>query len=137
MIWALGSEDTVQSQLRPHLIHWDGTTWRQTPLPDGPAGFGRYRIVVIGPGDSWTVGEQSGLNGTGFTAAALHWDGQRWQTVPLPNVGRYSRLFSVAARATDDVCIGMARTGLPLRSPCCRLRPPTGSGFPRWRVRPV
>lgn len=102
-VWALGSGDSIEVQRRPHLVHWDGTTWRQTPLPDEQNDLNLYRIAAISPGDAWAVGER-GIQGlTDLAAIALHWDGQTWREVPVPDVGRYPRLFSVSARATNDV----------------------------------
>lgn len=78
------------------LAHWDGTRWTVTPHPTAP-GLSFVDIAGSAPDDVWVVGRQNGVlmqlpgDGPGEQSqlskpAAMHWDGQAWALVPLPEL---------------------------------------------------
>lgn len=77
--WAAGSYDVRgDPPTRAVLLHWDGTSWRQAPIP-GRIGD----LSVLGAssaGNAWAMGE----NGPLGPWVALHWDGSRWRRAPAP-----------------------------------------------------
>jgi hypothetical protein len=64
-------------------------------------------VAAVAPDDAWAVGSYQ-EKGTRLDEPAtdrplaLHWDGNRWTVVQLPDVGQ-GGLNGVAARAADDV----------------------------------
>lgn len=60
-IWASGSLAYTQGSFnRPLLMHYDGTTWSQTPTdPDGPDGGTLFSVDAVENGEVWAVGISS------------------------------------------------------------------------------
>jgi aldose sugar dehydrogenase len=108
-VWAVGYyTDTIASEntVRPLLIRWDTSGWRQVPGPDfGPDIDARLiGVEVLGENDVWAVGNlqptPSGMEET----LILHYNGTSWTRVPSPNVGgTLNFLRGVAGTASDDV----------------------------------
>lgn len=96
-VWAAGHvrEGGVY---RPLVLHYDGTAWTESPLPDlGPSGY-LNAISAAGPDDVWV----SGFTGTEAESGPLllHWDGTAWRTMPTPAPGAHgtdlTRLYAAA-----------------------------------------
>jgi hypothetical protein len=68
----------VDSRLRDHqvLVHWNGTTWQQSPNP-APTLSGLADIAAVSATDIWAVGS----TGSYPTAVILHWNGTKWTQV--------------------------------------------------------
>jgi hypothetical protein len=109
-VWAVGLLDTEQGGT-PLALHWDGRDWSVAEMPDtGEPESHLWAASAISSGDVWAVGNWARpgqLEGGGL---ALHWDGTRWQNVPVPKAppvaetgGPYDSLESVSASASDDV----------------------------------
>lgn len=91
----------VNTRRGGRLGHWDGTGWRLYPEM-GFVGTSEVSnaLLAFSPHDVWAVGE-AGL-GPGVSSSpanlrkpwlqnhltALHWDGVRWHSVPMPSLGR-------------------------------------------------
>ncbi|MDX6480929.1 MAG: hypothetical protein QOG85_1439 [Gaiellaceae bacterium] len=75
---------------------WDGKSWRNVPGPH-VSGY-PPSVFVVGRDDVWAVGAFS-------PAAAEHWNGIRWTSVPLPDSLTWPsvRLSSVSASGPRDV----------------------------------
>ena len=77
-VWAVGGQrDVGDSDERPLVEHWDGTSWS---IVDQPADKGRaYSVGASGPDDVWVVGD---------LPISEHWDGTTWTdtTLELPEV---------------------------------------------------
>jgi hypothetical protein len=114
-VWAVGSSLNVPETTSETLtVHWDGSRWAIVPSPnvEPEPGTGNIdntliAVAVTAPDDAWAVGsfEEKGLRHvlpTTNRPLALHWDGIRWRTFPLPDVGQ-GDLNGVAAVDRDDV----------------------------------
>ncbi|GAC1398097.1 MAG: hypothetical protein NVSMB65_16760 [Chloroflexota bacterium] len=87
-VWAVG-----RSAFGPLAEHWDGTRWQVVPTaPSGSAGGGLTSIAVVAANDIWAAGDRVAVTantrwevaGSASGALVEHWDGTRWQRVPVP-----------------------------------------------------
>ena len=105
-VWAVG-DHTVKGADRTLVQHWNGRTWSTVPSPSpgGPTGSGLNGVAAISADNVWAVGQyQTALDGA--RALVLHWNGQRWRQIPVPNPGgehRDSVLFAVSAVSATNV----------------------------------
>ncbi|HEX5302905.1 MAG TPA: hypothetical protein VFW50_38520, partial [Streptosporangiaceae bacterium] len=103
-IWAVGTDSNADGSAEQGLIlHWDGTSWTQTPSPS-PGRFVQLNAVhAISASDAWAVGTFS--DGSAFQTLTLHWDGKAWTQKPSPNPGpgANDQLTSVTATSGGDV----------------------------------
>jgi hypothetical protein len=77
-----------------HIVHWDGTAWRNTPAAPGWSGL--YSIHAISPGDIWATSHSN------FLPLIEHWDGIRWSRVPVTLRDGVEELRVAAVGATAD-----------------------------------
>ncbi|MQY07352.1 beta propeller repeat protein [Actinomadura macrotermitis] len=70
--WAVGSQNDPGSM--PAVAHYDGTAWKQVPLPaeTGPGWF--LKVVPVATDDVWAIMQKR----------LLHWNGSAWTLVALP-----------------------------------------------------
>ena len=109
--WAVGEyQGEGERQTAPLTLHWDGAQWELVPAPplqsadgDPPGIEGALRAVsATTPDDVWAVGSESG-DTHASSPLILHWDGARWDRIPISGpVGAGVGLSAVAARARDD-----------------------------------
>jgi hypothetical protein len=101
--WAIGTYLPGQRETS-FTLHWDGTSWKQVPLPSSIVGT--YNVLsgvaAISPTDAWATGTD--LSGGQTKALLLHWNGTAWQQVPIAGVGGLGGVS--AASATDIWAIG-------------------------------
>ena len=108
--WAVGLQDAEQGGV-PLGLHWDGRSWSVAEMPEtGEPESHLWATSALSSGDVWAVGNWARpgkLEGGGL---ALHWDGTRWQDVPVPQAppvadtgGPYDSLESVSGSGSDDV----------------------------------
>ncbi|MEV5793434.1 hypothetical protein [Streptomyces sp. NPDC052192] len=83
-IWAVGTENNGRANA--HLLHYDGTGWKQEPLP-AALGDSLYppRFEEVGENQLW-LRPQSDASGSDRNWA--RWDGIRWSAVPNPPPGK-------------------------------------------------
>ncbi len=97
-VWIVGTQDgpmiganTVGTVT--FAMHWDGTSWQETPTPDPSKRYDNlHGVVALGPSDAWAAGYveyplHAGQSDNDRTLV-LHWNGRRWTTVPSPNASR-------------------------------------------------
>lgn len=77
-VWAVGAFGDINGDFRHLIMHYDGTTWTQSPLPANLANIGGelFDVEAIAPNDVWAVGDLV----TGGILL-LHYDGTGWQRV--------------------------------------------------------
>ena len=68
-VWAVG-----WFRGRALILHWEGTTWRASPIPRVPYGSVLYDVDVRGRNDVWAVGRAG-------QPLVLHWNGRRWKRI--------------------------------------------------------
>jgi hypothetical protein len=117
-VWASGLADNVNGQnLRvPYVLHWTGTQWIMTKVPNlGTEGSRLNGIQVLSPTDAWTVGQTQESNGA-IRTLTEQYNGSAWTIVPSPDPGSLANrsdnsldavttagagnLFAVGARET-------------------------------------
>ena len=91
----------VSRWTRPLLLHWDGSSWREQSLPWGRRPVTLDKLVATGPSSVWVVSTGQEDSATGLPSLIEHWNGTRWQEVPLP-FGRTDPLSGFSATAWDD-----------------------------------
>jgi hypothetical protein len=85
------------------IEHWDGHRWRESGTSrlggiGGIGGIGAFNDIAFNsPRDGWAVGVSQ------RTSLTVHWDGNRWATVPSRLRVDRDGLVSVAAMSADDV----------------------------------
>ncbi|MEW1569129.1 hypothetical protein AB0454_39990 [Streptomyces sp. NPDC093509] len=74
-VWVAARRPGGDGTCRSFLRHRTAAGWSAVDLPSVVC---VHAMHALSPGDVWAVGESRGR------PAALHWDGHRWRTVPLP-----------------------------------------------------
>ena len=73
-VWAVGFKGGTD--FATVALHWNGTTWQQTPTPN-PAGNAYLTAVTAGgPGNTWAVGDIQTSHH--LPPLRLQWNGHRW-----------------------------------------------------------
>jgi alpha-tubulin suppressor-like RCC1 family protein len=125
-IWASGYEGNVNDQLfsQPYMLHWDGTSWSLTNVPDtGTEGSLLSDTVALSASDVWAVGDTDQTDG-GLLALTEHYNGTSWSISPALDPGQLaaapdSTLAGVASPAAGTLwTVGAQET----QGQCC-LRP--------------
>ena len=105
--WAVGR--FVGGDVRPLVLHWNGTVWSQRLVDDltglGPAHF--FSVSARSNHDVWAVGVylEYVFDQTRQVPLIMHWDGSTWTRMPAPYPSRQEAgLDGVAViPGTDDV----------------------------------
>ncbi len=95
-VWASGFANNVNDKnLRaPYVLHWNGTSWKLTNVPDPNAtkeGSMLNSIEVLSPTDAWAVGQTQKNNGSILTLTE-QFNGSSWTVIPSPNPGMIGNL---------------------------------------------
>lgn len=105
-IWAAGfSFDCTTAELKPMVIHWNGSAWQVAPTPklrtnDNSSFNG---ILALATDNVYAVGYTPAANGE-VLSLIEHWNGQAWSIVPSPNVKNHGNiLFSITANSPTDM----------------------------------
>jgi hypothetical protein len=108
--WAVGYTGTSASNVKPLLLHWDGTRWSQAA--GVPAVAGELAGIAVSGHSGWAVGV-SVVAGQG-RPLVLRWDGTRWHQVTVPPGPAHSGLTGVVATpgGTAWAVGNAARSGL-------------------------
>jgi hypothetical protein len=112
-VWAVGG--WADTGLHPMIVHWDGSAWTRVAVPDSVGSTGVHRLTAVAglaANQVWAVG--TGPTEAGEAAAALHYDGVDWRTVPVPPTpnGTSTSLSDVDMVASDDGwAVGEVTTG--------------------------
>lgn len=113
-IWAVGTSGDVPSYLNesfPLAVHWDGTRWTETVVPEESEQAVLEDVAAIAEDDVVAVGWATDKR----TSRAVEWDGGSWQAADVPRVGE---LRAVAVRNDEawaatfsDPAVVLRRTG--------------------------
>ena len=106
-IWAVGSFYNTSFTISAFALHYNGTVWSVTILPQpavtGPSSPILHGVTAVASNNVWAVGENEEVPGLGITTLIEHWNGSAWSIVPSPTPGAYPTLNAVAARSASDV----------------------------------
>ena len=125
-VWAAGERHGDAGGLSVgawlHVLHWDGSSWSEMPVPEPPGGSGInfsglrvYDIAAFASDDVWFAGvwgEPNALSSVTWRPLAMHWDGSHMTVFPTPVLYTGSNpmhMRQMAAVATDDIW-GICRT---------------------------
>jgi hypothetical protein len=104
-VWAVGSYYTALTL----AMHWDGTAWTDVPTPNIMPGHTTLTgVAAVSPNDVWAVGSNH-PDPAGYPniPMIIHWDGQSWQMVSLPQVPGAgpggSALSAISAVSAADI----------------------------------
>jgi hypothetical protein len=102
-LWAVGNYNDVST--RAEILHYDGTTWTNYPVPFIPGGSYLYGITAISATDIWAGGGRVGSPTR--PAYTMHYNGSSWTEVAVPIVGSYRNAFNdIHGIASNDVWAG-------------------------------
>ncbi|MDI2132336.1 hypothetical protein [Yinghuangia seranimata] len=111
-VWAIGHwNDMAAHNDRALAVHFDGWTWRETPMPYEPEDRSAYPFAAaaLGSDDVWAVGATATDRLVAPAPLAYHWDGLRWRSARTPDTGGDAILLSAAAdRAGGVWAVGVA-----------------------------
>jgi hypothetical protein len=91
-VWAVGGNPRDR-QGEPVIVHWDGTSWTQSELPELDRDFVTSMFKIWGTGSDHVFA-------IGAVGVILHWDGSSWTQLPS---GTGDDLVSLWGRAEDDI----------------------------------
>lgn len=90
------------------ILHWNGREWSPAQGPElGVAQSWLSAVNVLTPNDVWAVGAytdsttRDGL--TPWWPLVLHWNGQSWQQITIPNPVKGVSLYAVSSLSPNDV----------------------------------
>jgi hypothetical protein len=99
--WAVGGVGDPEAPTAVAMQRWDGTEWTLAEAPSPGSFINELRAVdASGPSDVWAVGRAS--SGFGDEPLVLHYDGETWADLELPD-GIDGILNDVAAISPTDV----------------------------------
>jgi len=97
--WAVGAyANQVGGRNKLFTVHWNGTTWRQVPVPVTASGV-LYAVAATSWSDVWAVGYA--VNGV-TQVVILHWNGRGWTRAPYRGPAGSSYLTGVTATSPHD-----------------------------------
>jgi hypothetical protein len=110
-VWAVGSKyiPFSNAQSKALIMHFSGAKWTevddfQPGNPNTSSNVSLTGVSVVSPNEVWLVGEASNSSMSAGQGLILHWNGNNWNSVALPQLDASSgRLQAVAALSTNDV----------------------------------
>lgn len=112
--WAVGGSGRDAAFTDTLVARWDGTAWQAVPSPSPGTLTNRLDSVAARSADDvWAVGHYTGgrCDDDRPMPLALHWDGESWTEMPVPDVADGgSMLLTVGLAAPRSVWV--AGTGL-------------------------
>ena len=100
-VWAVGNYNDF-ANTRSEILHYDGTSWTNNPVPLITGGSYLYGITAISATDIWAGGGQAGSPTR--PALTMHYNGSSWSEVLVPIVGAYRNAFNdIHGIAANDV----------------------------------
>ncbi|HEX2195827.1 MAG TPA: hypothetical protein VHJ76_02785 [Actinomycetota bacterium] len=104
-VWAVGTK-TAGRQSHMVALHYDGTSWTETPMPDLGGTFSILNgVSAAAPDDVWAAGSYI-LSGGESRPVIVHYDGTEWSVADLPSPAEELELLDVAAVGPFAVAVG-------------------------------
>ncbi len=97
-VWAVGYtyDASTGTRLSTLIEHWDGTSWSVTPARSPRTAPALTGIDGSSSASVWAVGYDTPSGASAPQTLTLFWNGASWATVPSPNPGSPSELYSVS-----------------------------------------
>jgi hypothetical protein len=108
-VWASGYEGNVNDTnfAQPYMLHWNGTSWQLTQLPDGGSeGSTLLGATVLSPSDVWAVGRTGESDGAALTLTE-HYNGTAWSVSSSLDPGQLSGLPQNTLTAVGSLSSGL------------------------------
>ena len=103
-VWAVGFSFDCSSDLKPMILHFNGSVWRVVPSPallNNNAALNS--IAVLAANNIYAAGYQPAANGAVLTLIE-HFDGHAWSVVPTPNANQTGNLLTaISANSPSDI----------------------------------
>ncbi|MBO6513538.1 MAG: hypothetical protein JJ974_06205 [Phycisphaerales bacterium] len=101
--WAAGYDYDIDRQVTmPLILHWDGNTWSNIPVPIFEHSAELRAITARSSDDIYASGTKT--FGDGYPhALILHWDGNEWTEVPESNLTDYGTWFRAMATVEGEL----------------------------------
>ena len=101
--WAAGYDYDPARQLTiPLILHWDGSTWDNIPVPTFDHSAELRGITAKGPDEVYAAGTQADANGYPH-ALILRWDGSVWSVIPEPELTDFGTWFRSMTTVDGEV----------------------------------
>ena len=124
-VWASGYEGNANQQnfAVPYVLHWNGTKWSLTKVPNaGTEGSQLRGVTAVSATDIWVAGETLEADGS-LLSLTEHFDGTSWSLVPSLDPGDNPPLadstFAAVASAPPRTLFAAGTQELP--TGCCLL----------------
>jgi hypothetical protein len=110
--WAAGYDyDIARQQTIPLILHWDGSSWSNIPVPEFDHTAELRSITARASDDVYAAGTQT--DGDGYPhALILHWDGSVWSVIPEPELTDFGSWFRAMATVDNEVWVAGQSNGL-------------------------
>jgi hypothetical protein len=108
-LWTVGNY-SAGALIHPLAVHYDGTRWVRTPMPESSTRTLLHSVTALSPSDVWAVGSKNDYS----APVAYHWNGSFWSEVPtgLPAGTGNNILYGVAGTAASQVwAVGYSSAG--------------------------
>ena len=122
-IWAAGyactSNCLPSADAQNLILHWDGSVWAVSSVPNLPSQNNYlWAVASSGTDDVWAVGEHNDCYGCTSQTLTLHWDGTQWAIVASPNIGSSTNPLRgvTVLSSTDAWAVGDYYTGSSWRT---------------------
>ncbi|MFG0326638.1 MAG: GC-type dockerin domain-anchored protein [Phycisphaerales bacterium JB037] len=128
-VWAVGRATKADFKTETFAIHFDGSTWTQTPTPSPSIISGwndLWGVVVLGPDDVIALGSYNPDSGGATQSLAIRWDGSNWSQINAPFITGGSAFYDAERIGNDIWGVGGRRWG---------IAPPAAAGIAlaaRW-----
>ena len=115
--WAVGFD--LKGTLAPGdplILSWNGTRWRDDPLPGITWSGGLTAVSGDSARDAWAVGQGNPLLAAGQLPRLLHWNGRNWRNMAFPGMTRATTQLSGVAAVSPKLAwiTGSGPGGAPM-----------------------
>jgi hypothetical protein len=109
-VWTVG---TAVDGFRGLALHWNGTSWNETDVPNPDRENDLRGVAAFSPSDVWSVGGQNPPAGS-VRALVIHWDGDNWSEDSGPSgLDAGAFLWSTRTIESDLWAVGTKVVGAP------------------------
>lgn len=101
--WAAGYDyDNARQQTIPLIVHWDGSSWSNVPVPTFDHTAELRAITARAADDIYAAGTQTDANGFPH-ALILHYDGSGWSVIPETELTDFGTWFRAMTTVDGEV----------------------------------